>query len=298
LALAFVTALACGGGSGGGSGGAGGPEVPVHQPSAEQATKLSGIGDSIMEGVDVVSLGFQRALSFAQGTDAAVFSLYSRYELVSGLPAGEAFASASGATMIDDAHDQAVEICAQSPLPNRVVILLGANDACSASGPADFPPVATFRNALKATLDELGACLPSGSWVHVLSIPRLDLLYQAVETKRATSIPMSCAEFFHTYVPCTIAADSPAAVGAQVIAYNDGIAAEVADAHAALAAAGVQFTTDWKGAAGGLSIGTATFGADDISSADCFHPSKQGQAKLACAAWESWEGAGDVAACF
>jgi lysophospholipase L1-like esterase len=297
LAATLVAAtLACGGGGGGSSG----PKGPEPQGSAGQATKLSGIGDSIMQGMDVTAIfQDQPSYSFAQGTNASVESLYSRYLAASTLPGGEEFVSESGSTMIGDAHDQAVEICGQSALPNRVVILLGANDVCGATDPESFPAVEGFQAALMDTLDELAGCLPSASRVHVLSIPRLDLLYQAVQDKRESRLNMSCPDFFHQYVPCAIAADSPAAVGAQVVAFNDGILAEVSAAADAYAVAkGIEFTTDWKGVTGGTSIGTATFGADDISDIDCFHPSATGQKKLACAAWESWEGTGDASACF
>jgi len=292
-AAALAASLACG------SGGSSGPTVPDHQASAEAAAKLAGIGDSIMQGMDVTAL-FQDQVgySFAQGTSGPVFSLYSRYKLVSGLPGGEEFASVSGSTMIGDASAQASEICNQPALPNRVVILLGANDLCNASTASDFPSVATFRAALQGALDELAGCLPPGSWVHVLSVPRVDLLYQAVQGKQESAYSVPCPKFLAVTGICTIAGEDPTALETQVNAYNDGIQTEVAAAHDAYATAkGVEFTTDWSGATANTSIGTFTFSADDVSSVDCFHPSAEGQRKLACAAWESWEGVGDVAAC-
>jgi len=295
LAAAVLAAsLACGGS------GSSGPAVPDHQASAEAALKLAGIGDSIMQGMDVTALyQDQVGYSFAQGTSGQVSSLYSRYKLVSGLPGGEEFASVSGSTMIDDASTQATAICNQSALPNRVVILLGSNDLCNASTASDFPSVATFRAALQTALDELAGCLPPGSWVHVLSVPRIDLLYQAVQSKQESVYDVTCPAFLAAIGICTIAGDDPTALHTQVNAYNDGIQAEVVAAHDAYATAqGVEFTTDWSGTTANTSIGTFTFGADDVSSVDCFHPSAEGQRKLACAAWESWEGAGDAAACF
>jgi hypothetical protein len=106
---------------------------------------------------------------------------------------------------------------------------------------------------------------------------------------------------------CGIVTQQPEAtvldqIGAAIDAYNDALAAEVTDADAAHGGpAGVRFTTDWKGAPAtspGTSVGSYFFGAADVSDVDCFHPSIEGQRKLACIAWETWElGSGDVASC-
>ncbi len=297
LALAAL-ALACGG-----------APPPSGGPSAFE---LSGIGDSIMQGYDAGGCGNpffcgeQPDYSFAQGTQAAVDSLYSRYRALGLLAGGEQFVSASGSEMVKDALAQAQAVCALAQRPDRIVLLLGGNDVCNRTSLATMYPPATFRAALKAALDALAApaCgLPAGSWVHVLSMPRVDQLRAAGLVKDA----IYCEAVWISANICPIVTrETQQAVldqiGAAIDAYNGGIADEVAAADAAYGGlGGVRFTTDWKGPPAtnpDTSVGTYFFGAADVSDIDCFHPSIQGQHRLACIAWETWElGSGNVAAC-
>jgi hypothetical protein len=308
FALIGTFALACGSNSPGDGGGSG-----IVQPTAAYARKLSGIGDSIMEAFDAKCPSAlpcleQPQLSFAQGTDSSVDSLFKRYQAVSGLAGGEQFVSKSGATMIGlvpalgNAMGQADAICAQSDRPNRIVILMGANDICHASSVGALPTVAQFQSAVAATLERLAAedCgLPAGTWVHVLSVPRIDLLREAGLALNASV----CQFAWRTFGICPAVTQAPDqstldAVHASIDAYNEALAAavNVADqSHGGLA--GIHFTTDWRGTTANTSVGTFAFGAGDVSSTDCFHPSVAGQRKLACAAWETWEGGGDASCC-
>lgn len=294
-AAALATlALACGGS----------PPPPGGPPAFE----LSGIGDSIMQGYDAGGCGLpycgeEPDYSFAQGTQQTVSSVYSRYRALGLLAGGERFVSASGAEMVKDALAQAEAICALVPRPDRIVLLLGGNDVCNRTSLADMYPVATFSAALRSALDALGApaCgLPAGSWVHVLSMPRVDQLRAAGLEKNA----LYCQAVWSAANICSIVTQETQQsvldqIGAVIDAYNGGIADEVAAADAAHGGlAGVHFTTDWVGTAPDTSVGSYFFGAADVSDIDCFHPSIQGQRRLACIAWETWElGSRDVAAC-
>jgi hypothetical protein len=170
--------------------------------------------------------------------------------------------------------------------------------------------VATYRSALKAALDALAApaCgLRAGSWVHVLSMPRVDQLRAAGLAKDAANGTNQCQTLYAVAKVCTIVTRETnqavlGQIGQTIDAYNDGLAQEVAAADAAHGGlAGVHFTTDWKGPMptyAGTSVGSYTFVAGDLSDIDCFHPSTTGQRRLACIAWETWEhGTGTVAAC-
>jgi hypothetical protein len=268
--------------------------------------KLSGIGDSISQGFDATCCGELPHLGFGQGTDPAVASVYSRYRAIGALPQGKEFASRSGAEMVNDALPQAQAICRMGVKPDRIVLLLGGNDVCNRASVGSLYPVATFRSALRAALAALGdpACgLRAGSWVHVLSMPRVDLLRAAGLGKGG----VQCEAIWTLASICRVVTAQPdpavlAQIGAAVDAYNDGIAAEVVDADAANGGLlGVHFTTDWRGPRAthpDSSVGTHAFGPSDVSDVDCFHPSVAGQRKLACVAWETWElGTGDVAGC-
>ncbi len=305
LALSFLPAALLAAGCGGSS---------TPKPNGNKqtpATMLSGIGDSIMQGADVVVYGEDPSYSFAQGTDPGVNSIYSRY-LALGLPANaKEFASKSGAQMVNDALTQAQAICAMAVKPDRIVLELGGNDVCNRGSVSNLYPVATFQTALKAALDALAApaCgLRTGSWVHVLSMPRVDKLQAAGLAKDAASGTNYCQGFaWPTLRFCSIVMNAPDQatlnqIGQRIDDYNVALSQEVAAADAASGGlAGVHFTTDWKGPYStnpGTSVGTFFFAAADVSDLDCFHPSATGQKRLACIGWETWEhGTGNVATC-
>ncbi len=260
--------------------------------------KLSGIGDSIMQGFDAGSCDLpicfdQPEYSFAQGTSADVESLYLRFD-----EPGIEFVSVTGARMIggsSNAQTQATRICQQKTRPNRIVILLGANDICNATSAATVPAVEDFAGALNDALSTLTAesCgLAPGSAIHVMSVPRLDLLYTSGLAKSG----VDCVGTWTKFGICPLATTSPTAETIQGIvsaveAYNQAILDTVTELQASTdATRELTFTTDYVGTTPNSSFGTYEFIPDDLSNLDCFHPSIQGQRKLACMAWESWQG--------
>ncbi len=196
-ALSALT-LACGG-------------SPAQPPGGPPALKLSGIGDSMMQGANtsVSAPGEQPQYSFAQGTSPSVNSIFSRYQALGLLAGGKEFVSVSGAQMVGGTSNAAVQagrICQQAVKPDRIVLLLGANDVCNRPTVADLYPVDTFRAALKNALDALGApaCgLPAGTRVHVLSVPRIDGLRAAGLAKDAAGAAW-CLLVWSSFGICSI----------------------------------------------------------------------------------------------
>lgn len=293
--------------------------VPLASAAAAtwaEPTKQANAGDSISQGFGAAGIPFDDpAQSWVLGIDPAVSSMYLRYSAIE--PGFEQEGeSVTGAEMVggeDNFPAQAARICAQSPLPTRVEVLLGSNDVCNrprswtTDAAANLYSVTTFTSALRAGLDQLAACLPPRSVVEVLSVPRVDYLYEAGRAKSWWCVwgvwPIAgiCR-----VVTAESSASRRARIGQRIDAYNDAVAAEIA-AYAANAngrnARGVGFVTDWVGssAAGhaNTSVGTFVFTKDDINGTDCFHPNVQGQSRLACVAWgASTEGAGVSSACF
>jgi len=268
--------------------------------SAADPSKLSGIGDSISQGWGANNLpGEHPEYGFGQGSDATVNSLFLRYKAKNSAMTKE-FVSVSGAEMVggkNSAPAQASRICAMAVKPNRVVLELGGNDVCSrdkgsaSDATSTLYSVTTYRNALKTALDTLGGCLPAGSQVQVLSMPRVDYLYNAGNAKNV----LTCNLVWSIAGVCRIVtgesnASRRATIGARVDQYNDGLRTEVESA-ATRYSGKVSFITDWQGnTVSNSSVGTYRFGKDDIDGFDCFHPAKDtGQRKLACAAWEAAE---------
>lgn len=279
-------------------------------------TKQANAGDSISQGFDAEGLPFDDvAESWVRGTDPAVASMYLRYAAESPgfVEEGE---SVTGAEMVggeDDFPAQAARICAQSPLPNRVEVLLGSNDVCNrprswtSDAAANLYSVATFTAALRAGLDQLAACLPPRSVVEVLSMPRVDYLYEAGRSKSLWCVwgiwPLAS---ICRVVTGESSATRRAQIGARIDAYNGAIGAEIA-VYGANANGrnprGIGFVTDWSGSSAtghaNTSVGTFVFSKDDINGTDCFHPNVVGQSRIACVAWgKSTEGAGVSSACF
>jgi lysophospholipase L1-like esterase len=273
------------------------PQIAVADPA-----KLAGIGDSISQGFAANNFpGDHADMAFGQGTDREVNSLYLRYK--ARFPAfAKEFVSVSGAEMVggsNNAAAQAGRICRQTTKPDRVVIELGGNDVCnrgkgSASDAAsNLYSVTTYRNALKAALDTLGGCLPAGSQVLVMSMPRVDFLHEAGNAKNA----FACNAVWGLAGICSIVTSEGNAtrrrqIGARIDQYNDGLRVEVQAAQSRYGSK-VKFLTDWQGPLSSnpkSSVGAYQFGKDDIDSFDCFHPYRTtGHKRLACAAWEASE---------
>jgi lysophospholipase L1-like esterase len=266
--------------------------------------KQSNAGDSISQGFSANGwLGDHPTKSWVQGTDASVFSVYSHYHaLVSGFV--QEPESVTGAEMVgggDSFAAQASRICAQSRKPRHVSVLLGANDVCNAAASSGDDPTAnmysmdTWQAGIDAGLDQLAACLPEGSTVQMLSMPRVTALYDAGYNKSfwCYDVVWPVAHI------CRIVTAEPdpdrrAAIGARIDDYNAAEAAEAARYAAndqGINPRGISVVSDWQGSIDeghpNTSIGTVTFHSSDINGTDCFHPNLVGQRKLACAAWAS-----------
>lgn len=278
--------------------------------------KQANAGDSISQGFGANGWpGDHPDLSWAQGSDDRVDSTASRHAAsYSGFT--QEPESVSGAEMVggnDNFPAQASRICAQSPRPARVRVLLGGNDVCNRprsstnDAAANLYSVATWTNALRAGLDQLAACLPPRAVVQILSMPRVDGLYDA---GRAKSYWCHWGVWPLAGVCRVVTAEGNAGrraqIGARIDQYNDALASEV-HAYATNAngrnARGIGFVTDWVGSIAkgrqNTSVGTYRFGEDDINGVDCFHPNVGGQARIACLAWaKSPDGTGQYSSCF
>jgi hypothetical protein len=219
--------------------------------------------------------------------------------------------SVSGAELVggnDSLAAQAQRICAQSTKADRVMVLLGGNDVCNRGRGGTDPTenmysLDTWVNALRAGLDQLAACLPDGARVDVLSMPRVDYLYDAGHTKGpwCVNVVWPLASICRI-VTAEDDAGRRAQIGARIDQYNDATRTEVESYTGNTNGKNPRkllFMTDWRGpSATPNSVGTFRFSDTDINNTDCFHPDVAGQTKLACVAWGSGpDGDGNVAKC-
>jgi lysophospholipase L1-like esterase len=234
--------------------------------------------------------------SWATGTNPLVQSFTERLDAV--LP-GDIVAyndAVSGA--------RAVDLLAQAQLaasqdPDLVLIQIGANDACAATP----TPTPFFRSQVRAALEVLVAADPK-VYIQVLSIPDVNNLRTIFTDPpdqnaltRWSSFNVCQGLLAEPLSTATPDEERRAAFRAQVIAYNEALAEVCAefrrcrwDEYAVFESS---FTTEDVATVvntAGIDLfpfnAIPVFGAGNANStADYFHPSLQGQAQLAEAAW-------------
>ena len=292
---------------------------------------MANIGDSISQGYDAddsLPIDMNKIVSdpdavfhdnpqysWVQGTDPRISSVATSYRL---LDADLTLTpiSHSGAELLGKITDrpnfeqQATLLVAKDAHPDLTWVLIGGNDICNRPKSTSIDPTATlysvadWTEAVDRGLAVLAAGLDAGAIVKILSMPRVDLLYeQAGDAKIAVqyggaSLSLTCKQFWSTIDAldkgvCPIVTTETstvrrAAIGARIDAYNDALAVEARRfaKDATLNPNGVRFQSDWHGGvdSGGTlnkSMGTYEFTADLVSKRDCFHPSIKGQIGIA-----------------
>jgi len=283
-------------------------------PAHALPSKATAAGDSITMGFaadcrynryfwDLFCLlgGDQPEHSWFDGWDSSVNSVHDRYKQIDSSIVANKSAAASGSEMRGGNNNfatQAANIVAQSTTPDHVELVLGGNDICNrgCTDPANCnDPLyseAEWRSSVQAGLNTLVGGLPSGSTVYLGGVPRVQDLRAAGLAKQASSSRIRCENVWNSFGVCTIATSGSSLNGessAQRLAaievaqqrYNEIIAEEAA---AYDGTNGVEVVTSYQGE-NVSSVGTFSFGKDDIDGGDCFHPSVAGQDTAAGLMW-------------
>lgn len=258
------------------------PATPAPTATADGAGAGSGaiavIGDSMSLGVNACSSpGECPAVSWALGDDAAVQSVAGRLQAVEGQAREHVWAAVDGGRvsgalgLVDKVVDSGAGL---------VLVLIGANDACTSSADRVTPP-ADFSADYASLLRRVSEGLPDAT-ILALSVPDLQQLWSVErDNPRATELwdqSPSCRSLL-----ANAASDAEAdvarraAVDAAVDAYNSAIAESCAQV--------AQCVSD-----GGALHGVA-FSDAEISDIDYFHASAAGQAKIAEVAWAALDSA-------
>jgi lysophospholipase L1-like esterase len=211
--------------------------------------------------------------------------------------------SESGSEMTGDFSAQADAILALSPGPELVIVELGGNDICNRNSTAELYTDAEWTAAVEAGLEKLvgydhPTSLPAGATIYLLGVPRVQDLYAAGDAKQSGTSSIDCDDFWDTFNVCEIATlDTPiggedlptrlAAIGIRQQRYNE-ILRDLAFAYSTNANGknplGIEVVTDYVNEQT-PSVGTTSFGANEINGGDCFHPSLAGQALISQGAW-------------
>ncbi|MGA4998936.1 SGNH/GDSL hydrolase family protein [Streptomyces arboris] len=282
-ALSFVGVAALAGCSGEGSGDGVSQNAPAassasSSPSASPSPSpasgwnpkpgsVAAVGDSITRGFDACSvLADCPEVSWATGSDSLVRSLAVRL-LGEEKAADRSWNHAvSGARMAQLPEQMAL---AAKERPELVTVMMGANDACRDSVRL-MTPVADFRASFEASMRQLRAGAPKAQ-VYVSSVPDLKRLWSTGRldegAKRIWSLGVcrSMLAEADDLGPAAVARRD--AVQERVVAYN-GVLRDVCakDRHCRYD--------------GGAVFGFRFTGAQ-LSPWDWFHPSRDGQARLA-----------------
>lgn len=266
---------------------------------------MAALGDSITRGYNTSGPGCPSGPgldcpknSWATGTNPEVASFRERLDAASPGPLTAYNDAVSGARAVN-LPGQAQIAAGQDP--EFVLIEIGANDACAS--PAT--PTATYAGQVKTALETLVAANPK-VYVQLMSIPDINQLRE-IFTSPPDQNALTRWQLFNVCQGLlanplsTAPADEArrAAFRAQVIAYNEALAAVCAEFKRCLWDGGAVFASEFTTAdvatvqnTEGLPIPPFTlvpvFGPGyPNSTADYFHPSRAGQARLAEAAWES-----------
>ncbi|MFF0554756.1 SGNH/GDSL hydrolase family protein [Streptomyces sp. NPDC004266] len=228
---------------------------------------VAAVGDSMTRAFDACSLLSDcPEVSWATGTDRAVNSLALRLLGPEKVATRSWNLARTGARMADLPAQMAG---AAAEKPELVTVMMGANDACRAT-PDLMTPVAEFRASFETALARLRAGAPKAQ-VYVASVPDLKRLWS---TGRVS--PMGL-EVWKLGICGAMLADAEdlgpvaerrrAAVRDRVVAYN-GVLEEVC-------------AKDARCRYDGGAVFGFRFDGGQLSPWDWFHPSRDGQARLA-----------------
>ncbi|BBC36753.1 GDSL-like protein [Streptomyces graminofaciens] len=273
MAAASVLAVAGCDTAGGNSAGPEATEAKA-EPSAKPApawdstpASLAAVGDSITRGFDACKvLSDCPEVSWATGSDTSVDSLAVRLLGAAGAAERSWNYAVTGARMADLPSQMAR---AAARAPELVTVMIGANDACRATA-ADMTPVADFRADFEDALAALRDTLPKAQ-VFVASVPDLKRLWSEGRTnplgKQVWKLGICPSMLADPDVLTKAAAERRDAVQDRVEAYND-VLEKVCE-------------KDRHCRYDGDAVFDYHFGETQLSQWDWFHPSKDGQARLA-----------------
>ncbi|MFF6791141.1 SGNH/GDSL hydrolase family protein [Streptomyces filamentosus] len=246
--------------------------APTSAPAPASAwavppASVAAVGDSVTRAFDACALLADcPEASWATGTDPAVNSLALRL-LGPGKLAGNSWNLARSGARVAALPAQMARAAAERP--GLVTVMIGANDACRPT-PAGMTPVADFRRSFETALARLRKDAPKAR-VYVASVPDLRRLW---DTGRAEP---PARRVWELGVCGSMLAD-PEDLGAAAEERRASVAGRVAAYNRVL---GEVCARDALCRYDGGAVFGFRFDASLLSAWDWFHPSREGQARLA-----------------
>ncbi|MFF6999131.1 SGNH/GDSL hydrolase family protein [Streptomyces sp. NPDC008313] len=241
---------------------------PRATPSWDRSPRsMAAVGDSITRGFDACSvLSDCPEVSWATGSDPRVRSLAVRLFGASGA-AGHSWNYAVTGARMADLSGQITRAAARKP--QLVTVMAGANDACRSSTSA-MTSVAGFRAGFEDAMATLRRLLPKAQ-VYVSSVPDLHRLWSQGRTnplgKQVWKLGICPSMLGDADALDAASAERRAMVEDRVEAYNEVLEDVCAE--------------DRRCRFDGGAVFEYRFGTEQLSHWDWFHPSRNGQARLA-----------------
>ncbi|GGN56647.1 lipoprotein [Streptomyces albiflavescens] len=242
--------------------------LPSPKPTWDRSPQsVAAVGDSITRGFDACAvLSDCPEASWATGSDVKVRSLAVRLLGTAGAAEHSWNYAVTGARMADLPGQMAQ---AATRKPELVTVMAGANDACRSSASA-MTSVADFRADFEDAMRTLRSALPK-TQVYVSSVPDLKRLWSQGRTnpvgKQVWKLGICPSMLDDADALDSAATLRRARVQDRVEAYNEVLREVCAKDRRCRFDGGAVF--DYR------------FGTDQLSHWDWFHPSKDGQARLA-----------------
>ncbi|MER5372014.1 SGNH/GDSL hydrolase family protein [Streptomyces sp. NPDC002553] len=269
--------------------GGGGPEAPGARQSKPAPTpspsfvwdrspeSIAAVGDSITRGFDACAILTDcPEVSWATGGNAEVNSLAVRL-LGAGKAATHSWNHAVTGARMADLPAQMARAAADKP--QLVTVMVGANDACRATAAA-MTPVADFRAAFEDAMRTLRRAAPK-TQVYVASVPDLKRLWSQGRTSALGK------QVWKLGICPSMLGDADALDAAATLR-RDTVHKRVEDYNTVLAEVCAK---DPRCRFDGGAVYDYRFGTDQLSHWDWFHPSVNGQARLAEIAYRKVTGA-------
>ncbi len=247
--------------------------TPTPAAALPEISTIAVVGDSMSLGVNACAEpGICEQASWAVGNDPAVNSVASRWAQLSGTTPETMALARPGAGI--GTRDAAIRALTDSDA-DLVLVLVGANDVCTASTSAITPP-ATFAAGYADLLSRTRQALPDATVV-ALSIPDLLQLW------RVGRDDPSAVNAWNSSTSCTSMLEDATSDAADDEARRGTIQQTIDANNAAIVAA-------CAASAGCVSddgaVNSVEFTTAEVSTLDHFHPSIAGQAAIAAAAWD------------
>ncbi|MEV5610487.1 SGNH/GDSL hydrolase family protein [Streptomyces sp. NPDC052225] len=270
LGVAGLTACDASGDNSPGPGGSTAAAKPSPKPTPTWDTSpasVAAVGDSITRGFDACSvLSDCPEVSWATGSDAQVKSLAVRL-LGKGRAASHSWNYAQTGARMADLPEQMQQAAAHDP--GLVTVMAGANDACRTTASA-MTPVADFRADFEEAMRQLRRTAPKAQ-VYVMSVPDLKRLWSEGRAnplgKQVWKLGICASMLADPDALDSAATARRDAVQERVVAYNEVLKDVCAK--------------DKRCRDDGGAVFGYRFGQTQLSHWDWFHPSVNGQARLA-----------------